>query len=95
VGGLNMEQTMLLGEIKKVIHIRVKLLIIVTSIPHLILPVMEFRAKIITTTCTKYLINGSALMITLRVRNKAGGRRMMYWQKRMNYIQVVRVDISV
>jgi hypothetical protein len=93
VGGLNMEQTMLLGEIKKVIHIRVKLLIIVTSIPHLILPVMEFRAKIITTT--KYLINGSVLMITLRVCNKAGGRRMMYWQKRVNYIQVVRVDISV
>jgi hypothetical protein len=50
VGGLNMEQTVLLGEIKKVIHIGVKLMIIVMSIPHLILPVMELRAEIITTT---------------------------------------------
>jgi hypothetical protein len=37
-----------LGEIKKVIHIGVKLLIILMSIPHLILSVMELRAEIIT-----------------------------------------------
>jgi len=50
VGGLNMEQTMLLGETKKVIHIGVKLLIVVMSIAHLILPMMQLRAEIITTT---------------------------------------------
>lgn len=45
-----MEQTMLLGETKRVIHIGVKLLITVMSIAHLILPVMELHAEIITTT---------------------------------------------
>jgi hypothetical protein len=44
-----MEQTMLLGEIKKVMHIGVKLLITVMSIAHLILAVMELRAEIIIT----------------------------------------------
>jgi hypothetical protein len=34
----------------------------------------------------KILNNGLALMIALSVCNKAGGRRMMYWQKRMNYL---------
>ncbi|KAI5395702.1 hypothetical protein KIW84_062036 [Lathyrus oleraceus] len=42
----------------------------------------------------KILNKWTALMITLSVCNKLGGRRMMYWQKRMNNIQVVGRNIG-
>ena len=31
----------------------------------------------------------------LCVCNKTDGQRMMYWQNRMNFIQVVRMNISI
>jgi len=95
VDELNMEHIALLKEIKRVNHSGLKLLNIVMSNAHLILRMMELRAEIISTTWTKYWANGLALTIMLSVCNKADGQRLMYSQKHMNYIQMVRMCILI